>query len=705
MNNFILPEAMDYKKTLILVLLSLLFSADLFSQKVDTTKIKKDSIQTRVLNSLLFTGNSRENSINRFYYNIKEIKNIVNLTGEADPIKYIMTLPGISSGMEGGNGFFVRGGNNANNRTEIDNVPVYGNSHLFGLFSTFDPGIISSITFSKGKIGTNLGDFTSSICNIQTVLTDSIKKRNVFSISPLIAGLSITSPLSSKITFNITGRYSLISPEIKLLRNIFDFNEDVKPETSDLFFKLQYSGNRQKITFGTYFSNDYFQFLSDSNIELNWGNTIFYLNWDYKISKEFQLISTIYSSRYQSGQKLVSNIDEENIQSDQFSVKSDLNESAIKLLLKYDHKSIYINGGLSIQHKSINPYSEKLLIANENPILSDKNSSTLVYTAFADISFIIDRFNFTFGVRNNYFKNSGYTFYRPDIRISSGYTFSKNSGIELSIDQLSQFHHTLEGLPVSWPLDVIVPSDIKFKPEYSDQIYTGGYFSLHKLKISAGAFYKRMSNLVSYTTAQNLFRINNSDWYNDAASGKGVSYGVETRGEYRDERLDFNLSYTLSKTTREYKEINNGNSYPFKFDRRHVFNFNGGLITKKTSKNEQRITSTVSISSGHNMTIPVGMYKGVIPPYYVGDNYKELIYSYYRVLMSEKNGYSLPIYFRTDLGYSFIRRGEKITSELSVGISNITNRKNPYLIFYDEEKWKQLSIIPFMPVFRLEIKF
>ncbi len=74
-------------------------------------------------------------------------------------------------------------------------------------------------------------------------------------------------------------------------------------------------------------------------------------------------------------------------------------------------------------------------------------------------------------------------------------------------------------------------------------------------------------------------------------------------------------------------------------------------------------------------------------------------------MMSEINSFSLPLYFRTDIGYSFIKKRANYSRELTFGKINLLNKRNPYLVFYDENKWKELSIFPIMPSVRWEIHF
>ena len=48
---------------------------------------------------------------------LPELRSMVSATGDADVIKYIQTLPGVSTGAEGSSAIYVRGGNIGSNLT------------------------------------------------------------------------------------------------------------------------------------------------------------------------------------------------------------------------------------------------------------------------------------------------------------------------------------------------------------------------------------------------------------------------------------------------------------------------------------------------------------------------------------------------------------------------------------------------------------
>lgn len=228
---------------------------------------------------------------------------------------------------------------------------------------------------------------------------------------------------------------------------------------------------------------------------------------------------------------------------------------------------------------------------------------------------------------------------------------------------------------------------------------------------SGGAYYKKMNNLVRYENPSTVLGGQNSDWYSDVITGKGTSYGIEVRGERKGEYWDGAFSYTLSKSDRTFAEINDGVSFPFRFDRRHIFNTNASITPKTSSTRNQFFNIAFSMTSGNRVTIPVSMYKGVEPPYwsqrdrglYVSP--RKMENALYRQKIGEENGYLLPSYVRLDVGYTFQKKKEKYTRSLTLGIYNVLNRKNPYLVFHEDGRWQQLSIFPLFPSVKWLVEF
>ena len=94
------------------------------------------------------------------------IKQIPVVLGEADIIKSLILLPGVTSAGEGASGFNVRGGAADQNLILLDEAIVFNSSHLFGFFSVFNPDVIKNVKLFKGGIPAKYGGRLSSVLDI-----------------------------------------------------------------------------------------------------------------------------------------------------------------------------------------------------------------------------------------------------------------------------------------------------------------------------------------------------------------------------------------------------------------------------------------------------------------------------------------------------------------------------------------------------------
>ena len=118
-------------------------SPDNLDEVVLETNVERVNIKSPQMSVNALTANS--------------IKQIPVVFGEADVIKAITLLPGVSNGGEGSGGFNVRGGSTDQNLILLDEATLFNSSHLFGFFSVFNPDAIKNIKLYKGGIPAKYG--------------------------------------------------------------------------------------------------------------------------------------------------------------------------------------------------------------------------------------------------------------------------------------------------------------------------------------------------------------------------------------------------------------------------------------------------------------------------------------------------------------------------------------------------------------------
>ena len=70
------------------------------------------------------------------------------------------------------------------------------------------------------------------------------------------------------------------------------------------------------------------------------------------------------------------------------------------------------------------------------------------------------------------------------------------------------------------------------------------------------------------------------------------------------------------------------------------------------------------------------------------------------------NNYQMPAVIRLDLGYQFKFTTGIVRHSVNIGICNVTNRFNPFMLYFDTtiESWKEIALLPIMPNFSWRIE-
>ena len=624
---------------------------------------------------------------NRYLYTQERAAAIVSVIGEPDVLRQITTLPGVSSGVEGSLGLFVRGGNAGNSRVEYDGVPVYGTSHLLGLFSSFSPYMISITDFRTGGIEASSGDITSSLMRIKPKSGKLMFSSWNFSLSPYMTSLYLETPgKNGKTDYRVAGRFS----PLPVLAGMLTGSDEDYAKINGLMHDWAATAERRindksVIKLTGLFSQDRLSVKYDNSGALM-QNISGMTKLDFRSSlsrcTEFDVygyctFSNVLQNQdyYRSGKKNSS-----------YSMSCDWVETGVKSLVGHKLSShLDVTGGM------------------EAKMFNFHNSKWDVMAGYRQILYHYEEWTTT-----------GF-----DAHLRVDRTLTKNLGIEVAADRMSQYMHVLEGLPTGWAMNIMSPAGKDFKPEISGQIYAGLFW--HKdarlkllgetaFHLNAGVYAREMDGMISYKSSINMFRITEDTWEDEIESGSGRSKGLEVSGSMSSERLSMNVAYTLSKTDREYPSINDGERFPFKFDRPHILNFQSDLTTRKRVRGEQHLGIVLSFYSGNLMTVQKSQYLGVKPPYWdtglsgmYSDKFQDNIYD--RMEMTSVNGHRMKAYFRLDVAYTFKFLRKRSTHDLTVSVFNVTNRHNPYLIYNDYGTWKQISIMPVMPSVRWSAKF
>lgn len=632
---------------------------------------------------------------------IKAIKNFPVLMGERDIMKIIQLLPGIQAGNEGTSGFYVRGGNLDQNLIQLDEATVYNPNHLFGLFSTFNVNSINHVQLIKGGFPAEYGGRLSSILNITTKEGNKTKYQTEGGIGLLSTNITFQGPIQkNKSSFIISARKSYLNLLLKPATSqstSFDFY--------DLNAKLNYElSAKDHIFLGFFKGNDNAGYTGANslNYKTDFGNTTGTLRWNHLFgSKVFSNTSLIYNDYHLGLGTTQSNYYEVLYTGiKDVSLKSDFT-----FIPNTKHK---IKSGITFIHHTIYPASvSSILPTSGNRIIINKDSINKRYSdefAFylSDDYDISNALSLAYGIRIPVFRGGDATYSGIEPRITSKISLSSTTSLKASWTLMNQFLHSVPNSTASLPTDIWLSSSSKIRPQESSQLAIGLFKNLNNngIELSAEVYYKTMYNQVLFKEGSQIVLNTNLD--DLLTFGSGKSFGIELFAKKNVGKLTGWASYTFSKTTQLFPELNFGNEFPASFDRRHNFSLTGSYELN----NHWTISADFVFYTGRAFTLPAGRITVPIN----GSLYDGTYYDY-----SSRNNSRLGNYNRLDVSFSYkkLRKwfGKQYESEWVFGAYNLYSRLNPYFVYLTtnpdtkQPQAIQVSLLPFIPSVSFNFKF
>jgi hypothetical protein len=616
--------------------------------------------------------------------NISEVKNVPVLFGERDIIKTLQLLPGIKSAGEGNSGFYVRGGSIDHNLILLDEAPVYNASHLLGFFSTFNSDAIKDVAVYKGGMPAQYGGRLASVLDIR--MNDG--NENDFGVEGglglISSRLKVEGPLvKDKGSFIISGRRTYADAFLKLASDTSIRNNVLY--FYDLNAKAKYRFNENNTLYlSGYFGRD--ELGLNKTFGFDWGNSTATLRWNHLFNNRlFSNTSLIYSNYNYVIQSFIEQSD--------FKVKSAIRDYNLKQDFQYSLNQHNLRFGIDVINHTIEPgriTASEVSSVNNDQIQNRTGLEMAVY--ISDEWKVSDKLNITYGLRGSSYSAFGpgdfrtydadgntintraykngeivKTYINPEPRISASYQLRNSSSVKASYTRNTQNLHLMSNSTATSPTDLYVMNSNNIKPEIADQVAIGYFrnFKEDRYEFSAEIYYKGMSNQIEYRSGTDLRGNNNVEA--DLLYGDGRAYGLEL---FLKKRFgDFNgwVGYTLSRTERQFNDINGGSWFPSKQDRTHDVSLVG---IYKASK-RWTFSSTFVYNTGNAVTFPNGKYQ-----------IKEKTVFYY----SDRNADRLPDYHRLDLAATLeARPGRKLQSSWSFGIYNVYNRQNTYTMDFRDD--------------------
>ena len=654
---------------------------------------------------------------------IAQIKTLPVLFGEVDILKTLQLLPGVQSAGEGNSGFYVRGGGPDQNLVLLDDAVVYNTGHLFGFFSVFNSDAIKDVTLIKGGAPANYGGRLSSVVDI-SMKDGNMKEYHAEGGIGLIASrLTLEGPIKKdKGSFIVSGRRTYIDvlakPFSSKLKNTGYYFYDVNLKAN---YKL---GKRDRIYLSGYLGLDKFKFANPSGTftaNIPWGNKTATFRWNHQFADKLFLNTTLVYNDYNFASSFTQNDFGIKIASgiQDYNAKSDLDY--------YAGNNHHIKFGIAYTHHKFIPNQ---ISGHVDSISLDPNNAFVKYAHEAG-AYVLDDFEATkwwkinIGLRYSWFGQVGpYTGYNYDQsgnitdsakygngklvkaygglepRFNMRFELSDNSSVKTSISRTYQYLHLVSNNGSTLPTDVWVPSTLLVQPEVAWQ-YSAGYFRNfldNKLETSVEVYYKDMSHQIQYKDGYVPNTLQDPEL--SYVFGNGTAYGAEFFVNKTQGKFTGWLGYTLSWTWQTFPQLNNGDQFPAKYDRRHDISLVGSY-----KFNKKWTTSAVFVyGSGNAITLPTA--------YYFIDG--QLVEAFSKV-----NAYRLPAYHRLDLSATYTpqrSKPRKWEGSWTFSVYNVYDRHNPYFLYVDTQGTTgsstgikvtvyEVYILPIIPSITYNFKF
>jgi hypothetical protein len=661
-------------------------------------------------------ANVKNTQMGKFEISSERVKTLPSLLGEADILKTIQLLPGIRNAGEGNAGFYVRGGGPDQNLIVLDDAVVYNSGHLFGFFSVFNADAIKNTTVIKGGMPAQYGGRLSSVLDISMKDGNNKKYEIDGGIGTIASRLTIQGPIKKeKASFMVSARRTyidaLVKPFIKETSNAFG--------SGYYFYDLNAKANyrfsaKDKVYLSGYFGKDVFDFASKrSGFKANipWGNSTATVRWNHVFNNKLFANSTLVYNDY----KFAFN---STIESFKIGLNSGIRDYTAKVDFDYypftNHKIKF--GAAYTNHK----FTPSIFSAQQDTTVFSPNNASIKYANekgiyIQDDIAITDNLAVNVGMRYSSFTQVGpHIVYQNDAagnridstkynrgkkiitydgwepRATMRYNLNESSSIKMSYSKNYQYIHLVSNSGNTLPTDIWVPSTYKVKPQESN-LFALGYFKNLKNNVyetSVELYYKKMNNQIEYREG---YTQTVDDIEKDFVFGKGWSYGSEFFINKVQGKLTGWIGYTLSYTWRQFNQLNGGNKFPSKFDRRHDLS----VVTTYELNKKWKLSGVFVYGTGNATTIPTSFY-------FIGTNLVQE--------SSSLNGYRLKPYHRLDFSATYTpkpKKGRKLKSTWNFGVYNAYSRLNPFFIYFDQTgsvaqgdlkvQAKQVSLFPIIP--------
>ncbi|MCO6497166.1 MAG: TonB-dependent receptor [Chitinophagaceae bacterium] len=610
------------------------------------------------------------------------------LMGEDDPLRSAFLMPGVLNIPSSFNGMYVRGSGADENLFLMDGNKVFNPTHILGVLSIVNHTSMKSMQLFKSDFPSKYAGATSSVIDVYTKDGNMQQWRGEAEIGVLSGSFTIEGPgVKDKMAVMGSLRHSL-PPAVTSV-----FQKGVKSDFYDMHLKAtQVINKNNSLMLNFYNGQDVVrQELRNEDNLTKWGNLIGSAVWNRVFGSRSFLNTSINMTRYKSLSglkfKLLADDDQDNDDDDE--VLDSATMTTLTYMQQYSLKTqgeIYLNTkaklnfGAELSHTIISPFDPKFsedLDDDEGGFASFPKMKFNELSVYGEGEFKIgNKLLVRPGTHVSAYRYSNYSFLSVEPRFFTSYKVAPGHQIFGSFARMTQYLHLVSNSLQTINSDLWVPSTSMLLPEQSCSYNLGYEFSNRKgVKVSVEGYWKTLRNVTDYADGKS-YLTNNEGWEQSIITGKGCAYGMEAMIRKTNGDLTFVTSYALAWSWRQFENINQGEKFPYKYDRRHALNIGAGY----KAGNHFGAVALWTFSSGDAFSLPDYVYPDydrvnqIISPEDLLKDYR-FVYN-----TSQHNQYRTSPYNRLDFAFTYnTDKSKKSYLSIIAGVYNIFSSPDQYV--------------------------
>jgi len=595
---------------------------------------------------------------------MQQLDKLPRFLGTSDPLRYLQSLPGITTNNETRAGIHLQGCDDYQTWVGINGAPVIYPNHLMGLFSTF---ISPHFSLMKVEHDAHLSSMPNRVGGLIEMHTKHVQPQRFGaegSVGLIASDLTLTIPCGKKSAFWLSARASY--PVLKLYEKIFP-NDGLSLNYYFMDYNLSYAyhpTNNDELVATAFYSRDRTRITSPDQMHVNiaWQNLVGSVYYN-RHTTDYHLRSTLSFSGFDTRVGLSSAFGNGNTQATM---------ATTEWKNKFDYSfsdQMNLSCGLDYVHYFFQPLNINVDIdgvyVNHPNQLQHADEVNLYADWKHDVS---DWFNYTIGLRGSIYHQGTYTTGAPDPRLTFEFIPAADHHLFLHAGLYHQYYHKVALIDGGLPADFFIPANATYTPEcaHTASLKYQVDFLNRQFSLSTDIYFKQLKNVVESTN--NIFALINSnfDYEKQLLIGDGRNYGWNVLFQRNRGKLTGTISYSLAWARRKIPELEGREDYAYaaSYDRRHDLN----VVLNWQVAPKWNLGATFVCASGLPYTAMKEAY---------------LINGKMVCLYSQYNGAQMPTYHRLDVtcSYDIIKKNDHLLG-INLSIYNVYNQKNAQFVVY-----------------------